>query len=57
MELSDIRSSHRQQLEEISAQLIRFEANLRGKERDLQDTITRKDQVRIKRLKYSDAPE
>lgn len=37
---------HRQQLEDISAQLLLFESSLRGKEKQLQDTLCRKDQVR-----------
>ncbi len=45
VELSELRSNHRQQLEEISSQLLLFEASLRGKEKALQDMLNKKDQV------------
>ena len=45
LELSDLRAGHREQLEDISAQLLLFEASLRGKEKQLQETLDRKDQV------------
>ena len=46
LELSDLRAGHREQLEDISAQLLLFEASLRGKEKQLQETLDRKDQVK-----------
>lgn len=45
LELSDLRAGHREQLEDISAQLLLFEASLRGKEKQLQETLDRKDQA------------
>ena len=47
LELSDLRAGHREQLEDISAQLLLFEASLRGKEKQLQETLDRKDQVSV----------
>ena len=45
LDLSDLRAGHREQLEDISAQLLLFEASLRGKEKQLQETLDRKDQA------------
>ena len=45
LELSDLRAEHREQLEDISAQLLLFEASLRGKEKQLQETLDKKDQA------------
>ena len=44
-EINDLRNLNRQQLEEISSQLLLFDANLRNKEMQLNDTLNRKDQV------------
>lgn len=45
VELSELREEHRQQLEDISSQLLLFESSLRTKEKQLQETLCRKDQV------------
>ena len=47
MDLRQLRHGHRQQLEDISAQLLLFESNLRAKEKQLQETLCCKDQVGI----------
>ena len=52
LELSDLRAGHREQLEDISAQLLLFEASLRGKEKQLQETLDRKDQVRFNLMQF-----
>ena len=54
--MSDLRMGHRQQLEDISSQLLLFESSLRGKEKQLQDTLCRKDQVLYKRRVYDKNP-
>jgi hypothetical protein len=46
-ELNHLRAEHRKQLEEISAQLLLFESSLRTKEKQLQDMLLIKDQVKL----------
>jgi hypothetical protein len=44
--MSHLRSTHQKQLEEISSQLFRFEASLRAKEKQLEESMILKEQVR-----------
>ncbi|TRY62529.1 hypothetical protein TCAL_16618 [Tigriopus californicus] len=48
VEISDLRYNHRKQLEDITSQLLHFESSLRSKERALEDTLSKKDQVILK---------
>lgn len=46
VEISQLRQSRQQELDTISAQLLVFEANLRGKDKQLSDRLHRQEQVR-----------
>ena len=44
--MGQLRSEHERQLDDISAQLMHFEASLRTKEKQIEDMLAGKEQVR-----------
>jgi hypothetical protein len=46
--MGQLEAEHRRQLEDISSQLMHFEASLRTKEKQIEKTLSGKDQVHFK---------
>ena len=53
MEIGNLRAEHRKQFEDISSQLLVFESSLRHKEKQLEEMLNVKDQVRNKLILFS----